>query len=283
MSDPLEELDNMLNDHPADKFQRKDVIKAPFRFHGSKARSLEHLLPHLPYSDIWVDVFGGSGVVTLNRQSSRLLDVWNDRWAGVYAFFKCLRDPEMYAEMVRRLELMPNSKELFYECKNWNVNDNVERAVRWCYISAFSFGGVARNWGRRLNHRKLTLDLGHFPKIRDRMMECQIENSDFRDILTEYDSSVTVFYCDPPYLDSHKGGYTWEMTEQDHIDLLDIVMDCAGFVAVSSYRNNLYDSYVWDEVVSWEFTGTQLNEKIHRTDKSKSVVREEILYIKDVR
>jgi len=291
MTDFLEALDEELDDHPKDKRVKPShkIVKGLFAYPGGKSKSVKHILPLLPYNDVWVDVFGGSGVVTLNRQPSKL-DVYNDRWSGVVSFFRCIRDKDLMDQMIAKLELLPNSKEEFYLCKDWNVKNDVERAVRWYYIMSYSFGSMGRNWGRStssppINYRN---KLEHFPMIRRRMMDCQIENDDWSNILDSYDSYKTVFYCDPPYLGQHVGMYRHQFKEKDHIALLDTIMECKGFVAVSSYSNKLYESYDWDDVHTWSVISTLAPGKgvaaNHREGYDTSnQTRNEVLYIKDVR
>jgi DNA adenine methylase len=288
----LEDLDDFLDDHPQDAKKRPThkIIKGLFGYPGGKARSVKHIIPLLPYSDVWVDVFGGSGVITLNREPSRVLDVYNDRWSGVVSFFRCLRDDDLMNQMLDQLELLPNSKEEFYLSKNWNIKNDVERAVRWYYMMSYSFGGMGRNWGRSTSTKMQSnrLKLKHFPMVQQRMMRCQIENADWREMFDSYDSYNTIFYCDPPYMDQHVGMYKHYFKEDEHIALLNTVMDAKGFVAVSSYTNELYNSYEWDNIYTWEVKstiapgkGTPSNHRVGYDTARES--RTEVLYVKEVK
>ena len=60
-------------------------------YKGSKKEVLGQLLPLLPYLNTWVDVFGGSGTVTIARKPCPL-DVFNDRHGGICAFFRALKE-----------------------------------------------------------------------------------------------------------------------------------------------------------------------------------------------
>ena len=288
MKDFLADLDEELDDHPTDgkKHATHKIVKGVFGYPGGKYKSLKYLLPHLPYRKVWVDVFGGSGIVTLNREPS-VLDVYNDRWSGVVSFFRCIRDDDLLKQLVERLENMPNSKEEFYYCKNWNVRNDLERAVRWYYIMSFGFGAMIRNWGRATSTQmiSLRLKLKNFPIVQKRMMQCQIDNEDWSDIFKSYDSFDTVFYCDPPYIGQHIGMYQDYFSEQNHVDLLDTVMQTDGFVAVSSYENELYDSYKWDEIHKWDVRSTiragKGTESNHRAGyHTYNDRRTEVLYVK---
>jgi len=287
----LSDLDDLCGDNPTDDKYTDRIIRAPFSFHGSKHRSIPHIIPHLPYLDVWVDVFGGSGIVTLNREPSKKLDVYNDRWSGVTTFFRCIRDPVKRKQMIDQISLMPHSKEDFYDCKQtWmKQSTDVERAVSWYYMLQTSYGSVCRNWGYGVTSNfgeKFKKTLALFPEIGHKFLNIQIENDDFRVMLDRYDSYQTVFYCDPPYFDSQQpGSYLHKMSENDHMDLLERIHNMNGFIAVSNYRNSLYDSYPWDNIIEWEITGSNHGAQTdtnHRRGANISVKRSEALYIKEV-
>jgi len=284
----LNELDDLLDDHPVDKKHHDRIIKAPFGFPGGKSKSVKHILPLLPYRNVWVDVFGGSGVITLNRHKSKVLDVYNDRWSGLVSFYRCISDYDLMQQMLTKLSLMPHSKELFYESKDWNVKNDVNRASLWYYMMQHSFGGLARNWGRSVNFRlpDYLKQLKRFPLIHSRMVECQIDNDGWENILHDYDSYDTVFYCDPPYIGTHMGMYRHSFTEDNLRDLLDTIMETKGFVALSNYQNDLCDSYNWDSVHSWDTIATlqpgRETETNHRVGAGTgNMKRKEMLYIKE--
>ncbi len=57
----------------------------------------------------------------------------------------------------------------------------------------------------------------------------------------------TLVYFDPPYLpETRKGGdlYAFELTEADHIRLLDFAVKTEAMVMISGYRSDLYDEHL---------------------------------------
>jgi len=67
-----------------------------------------------------------------------------------------------------------------------------------------------------------------------------------RDVYT--DNEVFI-YCDPPYLLSTRTGrsrYKHEMTDDDHVLLLDYLVDCDANIMLSGYPNALYDNLLSD-------------------------------------
>ena len=84
------------------------------------------------------------------------------------------------------------------------------------------------------------------------------------------DNSETVIYCDPPYLmssrRSQKNIYNYEMSFQDHQDLLSSIKSLRSRVLISAIKNELYDSMLFD----WS-KKTYMN-------KTRHGMQEEIVY-----
>jgi len=233
------------------------ILRAPFAYPGGKSKSLKQILPHLPYRQKYIEPFGGSGAVMLARNPSKL-EVFNDRFAGVVAFYRCLKDVSLYQQLIDWLELTVHSREEFHWCKTtWqNVDDPVERAGRWYYMMEASFGSIGRTWGRQVAGSsmagKIQNKLPMFQQIHNRFKKIQIENLDWQQCISDYDSEDAVIYCDPPYMDAYRGTYKNEMTPDDHKNFLKTVFKCRGFVAVSGYSNPVYEDNPWDARYEWK-------------------------------
>ena len=292
MTDLLKLFDEM---DDSDGKPKDTIIKAPFGYPGGKSRSIQQILPHLPYTNKYISVFGGSGCDILARRPCKL-EVFNDRYGGVTDFYRCLRDPKLFERLCQWLELTVHSREHFVECKaTWSkVDDPVERAGRWYCMTVYSFGSLGRNWGRALSVRgimgnKIRKKLPLFDAIHQRFRNVQIDNQDWSDCLKDYDSPDAVFYCDPPYVDASAGIYKHEMSKDDHRRFIDMIPTLEGFVAVSGYANPLYDhqdfwtnSFSWESYVSIEaMSFTEGNRKEHLEGQTKRQHATEVLWIKD--
>ena len=290
----FDDLDKLTNEINISKDKR--IIRAPFGWAGSKHKIVNQIIPHLPYRKIYVEPFGGSGVVLLNRYESDL-EIFNDRYAGITCFYRCIRNKEKMEKLIERLDLTIHSREEFIWCKEtWeNVNDDVERAARWFYMISYSFSTLGRNWARcrfaELGNiaGKIKNRLKEFPIIHKRFEYVQIENVDWRECLKDYDSSKTVFYIDPPYIETPPGTYKHTMLKNDHRELLDIIFNLKGFVGLSGYANPLYDNQNWDKRLIFKtktsIEGMSFSEKDHKEHMKGLINRsheiEEILWIKE--
>lgn len=280
---------------------RERYVRSPFGYPGGKSRSLEHILPNLPYRDGYGEAFGGSGSVLLARHASDL-EIYNDRFGGVTCFYRVLRDPAKLYTLMERLNLTVYSREEFLWCKEtWEgVDDEIERAARWFYMHQASFTRQERNFGRATSGKGRSVtstirdNLQFFEPCHHRLKYVLIENLDWRQFLKDFDNPGMVFYLDPPYLKYSVGMYKHVMTQQDHIEMCERIFQLQGFVALSGYGDDqtrsIYGRYPWDDVKEWKTINTmtalattetnqrsEINYEIERLDAT------ELLFIKEAK
>lgn len=257
---------------------REQYMKMPFSYPGGKGEMLDKILPFLPYGSGYGEPFGGSGVVLLNREPSKL-EVFNDRYSGVTCFFRVVRDREKYPLFMERINATLHSREEFIWCKKtWRTcEDEIERAARWYYMIRFAVNGKHQStFGRATSpivrfadrlHKSLPL----FGPVHYRLHTVTMENQDWRQCIDDYDQKGFVWYLDPTYLDSSPGTYEHELSLSDHVELISRVSHMSTFVAVSSYDSpqtrKVYDKAgIWDEVLTWDRTTTALTQAFTDTN-----------------
>lgn len=293
MSEDLMDLFDEL-DANTEQASKDIIIRAPFPYPGGKSRSIDKILPLLPHSKVYVEPFGGSAAVLLSKRPVRL-EIFNDRYSGVVAFYRCMRDPKKYQLLFDKIDLTIHSREDFVNCKaNWQAtDDDVERAFCWYYMVCYSFGSLGRNFGRTLAGQgrlsgKIRNQLEHFDMIHARFKNIQVENQDWYDCLKDYDSHDTVFYIDPPYIDASAGVYKNEMSRDEHRKLIETIFQLEGFCAVSGYSNPVYEENPWDGRHEWEsfvsiksiaYTDTNYKKQLEGVEKREHA--KEVLWIKE--
>lgn len=267
--------------------------RAAFGWPGGKSKSVENILPHLPYRNSYAEPFGGSGIILLCRRPCNL-EIYNDRYGGVVAFYRVLRDKTKLDDLIDRVALCLHSREEFIWSRDtWkNCEDDIERAARWWYMVTCSFANLGRNFGRALTGKaqfgpKLKSNLRYFTECHIRLQAVQIENLDWREVFDEYDAKDMVWYLDPTYLGTTKGQYEHELSEEDHQELLERCQKLKGFVALSGYDNPLYNSYKWTKKLQWKKYVTT-TPQVENMDKSQELqynqqrgYRTETLWIKE--
>ncbi|MCY3871131.1 MAG: DNA adenine methylase [Gemmatimonadetes bacterium] len=233
-----------------------------FGWYGGKFSHLDWLLPLLPEAQHFCEPFGGSAAVLLNRRPSPV-ETYNDIDGEVANFFRVLRDRKN--KLVEAIGLTPFSREEFESAINELAHDvsDVERARRF-YIRARQVrtGLAQKASAGRWAHCRLTSRAGmagavsrwlgaveDLPLIAQRLLRVQIENDKATNVIKRYDSEDTLFYCDPPYPHDSRGdinAYGYEMTDDEHRELAEVLHKVNGRVALSSYRSKLMDELYGD-------------------------------------
>lgn len=274
---------------------RSKIGKLPFGYLGCKLKSLTAIMPVLPYRIKYVEPFGGTGAVLLNRSPS-IVEVYNDRYSGLTDFYLCVQDDKLFAQLKEKIYETIHSREFFQFCRDtWKEQDShVDRAFRWYYMTRYSFAQLGRNFGRSTgilngDSGKLIRSVPMMNEVNLRLRKVLIENQDAMVLMKDFDDKETVFYLDPPYLNCSKptGEYVHNIDEDYHKKLLDLVFSLKGFVALSGYPNDLYDQYPWDKVYKWPvrlmvkpMSFTDGNHKIRDENSDKRGKVMEYLWVK---
>ena len=269
--------------HPIMKpFQKKKLIV--FGWYGGKFSHLDWLLPLLPGCHHYCEPFGGSAAVLLNRAPSPV-ETYNDLDGEVVNFFRVLRLEK--EKLIEAIGLTPFSREEFaLACEIDPSLSALERARRfyvrarqvrtglaqtasigrWANCKETSRAGMSGVISRWLN------GVEALSEIAERLLRVQIENRPAVDVIKLYDSPSTLFYCDPPYVHHTRGdskAYRFEMKDEEHRELANILNSVRGMVAISNYdcdlMDELYPSRRWHKIVSPERT-------IHSTKGTRAEV-----------
>jgi len=84
--------------------------------------------------------------------------------------------------------------------------------------------------------------------ISRRLQGVLIECRPATDVIRAQDTPDTLFFIDPPYVPStrSKSGYRHEMTESDHVAMLEQLRQVRGMVVLAGYPSKLYDDMLHD-------------------------------------
>jgi len=226
-----------------------------FNYFGGKYRFLEELYYLFPEHLHFVDLFGGSFVVTLNKKPSKL-DTVNDIDKSIINFFKILRnEPDC---LINQLELTPVSRDEYNNAFPYDdINDSdIERARKFFIRLRMSFqgSGTVKHTGfnacvtttqnnKSKNVVKFRNSVEKLGGIVERLQNLQIENLDYKLLLDKYDRPGTFFYADPPYElkeRNYKKFYQNEFTDEDHRKLSEKLHKIKGLAMISHYETKLY-------------------------------------------
>lgn len=228
------------------------IRRPALRWHGGKWRLAPWIISHFPGHRVYVEPFGGGGSVLLRKPRS-YAEIWNDLDGDAVNMFRVLRSNRSL-ELVEALRLTPFARDEFKEAYQPS-DDPVERARRLVIRSFMGFGsnGHARKTGFRADSNRsgttLARDWINYPDslvtVIDRLAGVVIESKDAGAVMLTHDGPATLHYVDPPYVFSTRSDmskdYSHELTDADHVALLDLLCGLRGVVVLSGYANALYD------------------------------------------
>lgn len=227
------------------------------RYFGGKFKMSSQIIELFPPHGIYVDVFGGSASILLQKHRSSK-EVYNDLNREVFIFFKVLREnPDQLQHL---LKMTPYCK-LEYEAAHEPQHTEMEIARTFFIRSWMGVGGagIKHRSGFRKSYRQdivpewnyqSAIDL--IPQAVERLRGVVFENLDFLQIIKDYDGPQTLFYLDPPYLAETRTGnqkYKHEFTPADHTAMLQLVTQAKGNFVISGYKSQLYEQYLgaWNQ------------------------------------
>ena len=123
------------------------ILTSFFPYLGGKFYMLKHILKIIPAHRVYVEPFGGSGKVLLNKKRSEI-EVWNDYDKKLANLFYVVAFK--FEEFFEKVKWLVFSKELYKkfttDLKNLKNTNNVELgdvdlAIKTYYVLCSTFGG----------------------------------------------------------------------------------------------------------------------------------------------
>ena len=221
-----------------------------FKYFGGKWRIADWIIDHFPAHDVYVEPFCGAASVFLRKPLARI-NVLNDLDERIVSVFRVLRDPKKSRRLAHLLYHTPYSRAEYKLCEHM-TDDDVENARRLITASHQGFGsaGISKGLFPIWSFSTLRDKPGTFLKITGnvrlwhrKMRSAYLECADFREVIKDWDSAETLFYCDPPYVAETRshGKYAKEISDDDHVKLSDMLNSIEGMAIVSGYRSDLYN------------------------------------------
>ncbi|OTG78505.1 DNA methyltransferase [Acinetobacter sp. ANC 4558] len=234
------------------------------RYHGGKFRLAHWIIAQMPNHICYTEAFGGAAGVLLQKPRA-YAEVYNDLDGDIVNLFEVLRDSRSRELLIEQLVLTPYSRTDFENA--WEPTENkIERARRVCIRAQMGFGSAGATkgiTGFRIDTKRQygtaqslwSTYPDHLGIIGQRLNGVLIENRPAIQILQDHDAETTLHYVDPPYVhdtryDGAKSGriYRHEMSNKEHLNLLNTLLDLKGMVMVSGYPCEMYD----DMLSSWK-------------------------------
>lgn len=231
----------------------------PLKWHGGKnylARKIVEMMPsHLHY----VEPYAGGLAVLLAKNPEGFSEVVNDINGELCNFWNVLRETFLFESFLRMTEATPFSEKIWNESYAASQvgceGTNVQRAF-WFFVTCRqslagrmdTFAPLSKTRTRRNMNEQASAWLNAvegLPLVHSRLKRVAVLNRPAVEVLRQEDGAHTLFYCDPPYLHetrTDRDTYAHEMTEAEHAELLEALLNVRGKVILSGYHAPLYDN-----------------------------------------
>jgi DNA adenine methylase len=248
---------------------------------GGKSRIGKWIVPFYPKDmETYVEGFSGMFWCFFNMNIEHYPNlkniVYNDFNPLNANLFKCVRNHSRLLEecdklVVQEKGIVPTNpickqnfekfqKEIF--ANNFIIGDepNYEVAAKYVYVLTQVFSGskpetskfidLKGNYHSKFTSFKNKLGNQKYQKLFESITI--VENMDFEDLLTKYDSPTTYFYMDPPYWKTENYYSNHDFDVNDHLRLADKLKSIKGKWSLSYYDFPLLSEWFPKDKYTWE-------------------------------
>jgi DNA adenine methylase len=255
----------------------------PLKWHGGKHYLAPKIVELMPVHLHYVEPYFGGGAVLLARNPGDETKFWgtkgyergvsevvNDVNRDLMNFWWVLQNEPAFKRFMRKVEGIPFSQ-VEWEFARSRVaphadgKPDVEAAVAffvWCRQSRAgqmkAFAPLSKDRTRRGMNEQASAwwtCVEGLPEIHKRLKRVAVLCDDAIKVIRQQDGAKTLFYCDPPYVHEARAStdaYHHEMTEEDHVQLLETLETIQGSFMLSGYPNDLYDEFAEEHGWRWK-------------------------------
>lgn len=238
------------------------TVKPILKYPGAKWSRAGWITSHFPEHRVYLEPYCGSAAVFFTKSKSEH-EVLGDLNGNITNFFTALRTRG--PELALAIALTPWSEAEYEMCEKVHegTGDALEDARRfmvWCWQAhGTQLGKSKQSWRHRgTKGNSSTTEL--WQKVPDRLLaaairlkDAEIRNRPALELIAYYHTPDCLIYADPPYVLATRKStkhYQAEMSDDEHIALLNALNDHPGPVVLSGYDSDLYDALLpgWEKV-----------------------------------
>ena len=229
----------------------RQVLKYP----GSKWNITGQLAELIPPHHSYVEPYFGSGALLFTKPPSDIETI-NDLDSDVTNLFRCIQqDSERLARLVMTT---PFSREEYdRQFDGESCASRYQKAagflVRMWQAHGSRNDGYKAGWKYDAVGREKMYALWNWYRlpewiveIAERLRKVQIENRPALEVIGRFDYPNVFMYIDPPYILGTRSGkqYKHEMTDADHEELLETILQSRAKIMVSGYESDIYNRHL---------------------------------------
>ncbi|WP_353979382.1 DNA adenine methylase [Salinicola endophyticus] len=203
---------------------------------GGKRRLAKRISRLMPPHQCYVEPFAGGAALFFLREDPAPVEVINDLNGDLVNLYRVVQNH--LEEFVRQFKWALTSRQIFEweKITRPETLTDIQRAARFYYLQRLTFGGNPSSYnfgtstttrpGLNLLRLEESLSEAHL-----RLARTFIENLTWQACVERYDRPHTLFYMDPPYLDT--GGYGVEFGIEQYEQIAEMIGRIKGRAIVS--------------------------------------------------
>lgn len=251
-------------------------MKALLHYPGSKCRIAPWIIEHMPPHRSYLEPYFGNGAVLFKKPPAKIETV-NDLDSDVVNFFRVIRDPESRGQLLEWLAYTPYARQVYDDTYEKAPQSPVEQAGYFAVRSMQSYGyRICKKvgWKRDVCGREAAYAVRNWNELPENLAEIairlknvRIENKPALELIKEFDHENILIYADPPYVMSTRQSkqYRYEMTDEDHCELLEVLCKSRSMIMISGYDCDLYNDYLH----SWH--KEQIRTRTHNSSRVETI------------
>lgn len=205
---------------------------------GNKRRMKLDLAKYFPKHKMRIELFFGAGgsYFYLPQPKYAILNDLDDDVTNLYLIIQ-----NSLEELRKEIQMVPISESLINHWKKNRETDNLKKAVRFLFLSNFTYMGKGDTLRAGLDNAKNSI-LDNLTITFQKLQNCKIMNRDFREVLQAIsftkglnDKEHCFVYLDPIYLGTEHYYRVPKWNEIDTTDCLDIMITCGIKAAMSEF------------------------------------------------
>jgi DNA adenine methylase len=203
---------------------------------GGKRRLAAQIFPFFPPHTCYVEPFAGGAALFFLRKTPAKVEVLNDTNGELVNLYRVVQNHPQ--ELVRQFNLVFSSRQMFRWLQDQQPHTltDIQRAARFYYLQQSAFGGrVAGQTYGTATTSSPKLKLASLQQIlalaRQRLAHTYVEQLPWQACIRRYDRAHTLFYCDPPYWQTH--GYGQPFGFEQYQELAGMLRQIKGKAIVS--------------------------------------------------
>ena len=236
----------------------KEYLSAPLPFVGQKrmfASEFKKILKQYPDDAVYVDLFGGSGLLShiTKREKPDATVIYNDydnyckRLKNIPRTNQLLSDFRQIAAGLPRNKLIPKEVQM-------KIYGRIEKEEKiWGYVDYITLSSsllFSMKYKTSLEGLKKESLYNHIRKsgyqlAGDYLDGMTVTHEDYKDVFNRYkEIPNTVFLVDPPYLSTDVGTYTMNWKLADYLDVL-AILQAHPFIYFTSNKSQILELCDW--------------------------------------